>query len=106
MKLEPYETEFAHLQDLPAQRSWRCRSDFRCSAIQSAAKLRVVNCVADCVWFSVPQTAGRTGIENNWYAHGRIVELCGALVGSEFQSPAWRNWQTRWTQNSEIADFI
>jgi len=19
---------------------------------------------------------------------------------------AWRNWQTRWTQNSEIADFV
>jgi hypothetical protein len=26
-------------------------------------------------------------------------------VFSEFP-PAWRNWQTRWTQNSEISDFI
>ena len=25
------------------------------------------------------------------------------LVGSGFQSPAWRNWQTRWTQNPVIA---
>jgi hypothetical protein len=28
------------------------------------------------------------------------------FVASDFFSPAWRNWQTRWTQNSEIADLI
>src|SRR5437773_2757623 len=26
-----------------------------------------------------------------------------AFVASEFPTPAWRNWQTRWTQNPVIA---
>ena len=31
------------------------------------------------------------------------LSFAAALVGSEFQKPAWRNWQTRWTQNPVAA---
>jgi hypothetical protein len=28
------------------------------------------------------------------------------ILSLPFATPAWRNWQTRWTQNPEISDFI
>jgi hypothetical protein len=28
------------------------------------------------------------------------------ILSPPSEAPAWRNWQTRWTQNSEIGDFI
>jgi len=35
------------------------------------------------------------------------LSFCAETVSSRsLKRAAWRNWQTRWTQNSEIADFI
>ena len=31
------------------------------------------------------------------------LSIAGMPVGSGFQKPAWRNWQTRWTQNPVAA---
>jgi hypothetical protein len=43
--------------------------------------------------------------DTRFWRRNRLSFAAGFVV-SEFPAPAWRNWQTRWTQNSEIADFI
>jgi hypothetical protein len=51
---------------------------------------------------AIPKSLDRTEVYSRSVS-SEALELRGGLCTFTFSAPAWRNWQTRWTQNPVIA---
>lgn len=58
-------------------------------------------CLVDDAW--TINCSGNHASHNETATVRKRLSFAFDFVASEFFSPAWRNWQTRWTQNPVIA---